>query len=360
MVYDLGCEYAGARSYAIYSVWLAFGHATRRISGQNGRQVTMLTRPPSLPSCSSRSANQLQTHEHGYILLFALGLMAVLATLVLSVTVTLRLDAQLLSREKTALQEVYLLRGAAQYTALQLGITSAVTTLSPPLSNEARRQWILWRPNEQTYEANLGSAKVRVELEDISGLPDANMLSLQEWERLFLLLGSSTPETAKGLATKVMEMREQLMRTRNTTGFSSIEELLEWREISVEMVHGQTKKNPLGLKHLVVVGTRNKRVDLNSTPMPLLQVLGNVTSEHLQRLATLRRVGTITTVQAQQWLQGTGLTALTPDASPAAVKARLSMATSQPQGQTLVAVFVKENGDYSVVDQMIDKDITGH
>ena len=116
----------------------------------------MLTRPPSLPSCSSRSANQLQTHEHGYILLFALGLMAVLATLVLSVTVTLRLDAQLLSREKTALQEVYLLRGAAQYTALQLGITSAVTTLSPPLSNEARRQWILWRPNEQTYEANLG------------------------------------------------------------------------------------------------------------------------------------------------------------------------------------------------------------
>ena len=297
--------------------------------------------------------------EHGYILLFALGLMALVATLVMSVTVTLRLDAQLLTREKTALQEEYILRGAARYAALQLGITSAVTALKPPLNEASLRQWTLWQPSGQTYEATLGAARVLIQLEDISGLPDANMLTLQQWERLFLLLGANSPEVAKGLATRVTELREQLVRARGTAGFSSVRELLEWKEIPSSMIQGGTEKVPLGLRHLVVVGTRNKQVDLHATPLPLLQILGNVTNEHLQQLATLRRVGPITAAQAQQWLQGTGLTAHAHGAPPTSFRARLRVASSSPQGLTLVAVIASENGDFAVIDQMMDKGMTG-
>lgn len=303
----------------------------------------------------SRSPNRMSwpSQEQGYVLLFALGLMALVATLVLSVTVTLRLDAQLLTREKSALQEEYLLHGAARYAAHQLGITSAVAVLNPPLSEASLRQWILWRPSGQTYEANLGTARVLVQLEDISGLPDANMLTLQQWERLFLLLGANSPESAKELASRVTELRQELARARGTAGFSSAQELLEWKEIPPGMIHGGTEKVPLGLQHLVVIGTRNKQVDLNATPLPLLQVLGNVTNAHLQQLATLRRSGPITTAQAQQWIQGTGLTAQAPDALPTSVRARLRLASAQ--GQTLVAVIASENGNFAVIDQMMDK-----
>lgn len=297
--------------------------------------------------------------DQGYVLLFALGLMALVATLVLSVTVTLRLDAQLLSHEKTALHEEYLLRGAAQYAAIQLGIASAVSALKPSSSEESLRKWALWRPSGQAYETTLASARILVQLEDISGLPDANMLSLQQWERLFLLLGANSPDAAKGLATKVMELREQLVRMRGTAGFSSLQELLEWKEIPSMMIHGGTEKVPLGLKHLVVVGTRNKQVDLHSTPLPLLQVLGNVTDEHLQRLATLRKSGSITAAQTQQWLQGTGLTAQTPDAPPVSVRALLRMASAPPEGLALVAVITSENGEYAVIDQIMDKGMAG-
>ena len=308
---------------------------------------------------SGRPAEFTHRREKGYVLLFALGLLAVVGTLVLSVTVTLRLDAQLLAREKAIVQEEYLLRGAAQFTAAQLSITSAVTALRPPLTKESLSTWTLWTPQGQTYNATIGSTNVMVELDDISGLPDANLLTLQEWERIFVLIGSSTPESAKLLAKKVLELREQLALTRKTGGFSSLEELLQWREISKLETRRNNEKSQLRLQDVVVVGTMNKKVDLKLTPLPLLQVLGTVTNEHLRRLATLRQSGNITPVQAQQWLQGTGLTALATDTPPTAVQARLRMASSKPNGLSLIAVIVGENGEYSVIDQRIEKGEAG-
>ena len=301
------------------------------------------------------SAQSALGREQGYVLLFALGLMAVVTTLILSVTVTLRLDAQLLTRDKAVLQEEYLLRGAAQLTAIQLGITYAVTTLRPPLSKESLNTWRLWHPQGEAYEAAIGSANVLVELKDISGLPDANLLTLPEWERIFLLLGANTPEVAKILSTKIVDLRDQLVRIRNTAGFANLEEILEWREFATFMTQRSKDKTLLELEDLIAVGTRSKQVDLRLTPLPLLQALGNVTNEHLLRLATLRRSNVINSVQAQQWLQGTGLTALAMDAPPIAVRARLRMVSPNPRGLTLVAVLAGENGEYSVIDQRMEK-----
>jgi hypothetical protein len=311
---------------------------------------------PTGGSCHASPCGREQYGQHGYVLLFVLGLLALVATVVLGVTVGLRLDAQLLGREKSALQEEYLLRGAARYTALQLGISAAVDALLRLDPNDdILRQWVLWRPSGASYDVTLDNASVSVELEDASGLPDANMLSQQEWERLFLFLGAPTPENARALATKLAALREQLGRVRGiSAGFSSLQELLQWQDIPAAMAYGGTEKTPLGLQHLVVVGTRTKQVNLDKTPLPIMQVLGNVTDEHLKKLATLRKSGPLQASQAQQWLEGTGLTAQPPGTAPTVVRARLRLSSAPPGGLSLLAVLVSENGAFSVADQMLD------
>lgn len=321
--------------------------------------------------------------ERGYILLFALGLMAVVTTVVLGVSVSLRLDAQLLAREKEALQEGYVLQSAAAYTALQLGITSAVVGMNPPLPEEARRGWTLWRlpdagappatapgtaPSSRgaataaaagttptaTYEATLGRQPFTAELQDASGLPDANDLTAQEWERLFALLGTA-PERARALALLTMEFKNRVMDARGTTGFSSMRELLDWNEIPRTLVQGGTAQVPVGLQDLLVTGTKNRKVRLDTTPVVLLRTLGNPTDDHLQRLAAMRRSGTpITAAQAQQWTDGTGLIAADMAGAPTAVKVRLRLGGSRPAGAALVATLAQQGGKYSVVDSVTD------
>lgn len=340
-----------------------------------------MSRRNPLPRRPPRGAG----HERGYILLFALGLMAVVTTVVLGVSVSLRLDAQLLAREKEALQEGYVLQSAAAYTALQLGIASAVAGANPPLPEEARRNWPLWRLPEPgappatapgaapssrgtaaaaaaaagttptaRYEATLGRQPFTAELQDASGLPDANDLTAQEWERLFALLGTA-PARARELALLTMEFKNRVMDARGTAGFSSMRELLDWNEIPRALVRGGTTQVPAGLQDLLVVGTRNRKVRLDTTPIVLLRTLGNPTDEHLQRLAAMRRSGTpITAALAQQWTAGTGLIAADMAGPPTAVTARLRLGSTRPTGAALVATLVQQGGKFSVVDSVVD------
>ncbi len=321
--------------------------------------------------------------ERGYILLFALGLMAVVTTVVLGVSVSLRLDGQLLAREKEALQESYVLQSAAAYTAMQLGIASAVAGANPPLPEDVRRNWALWRlpdagappaaapgtaPSARsaaaaaaagttpiaTYEAALGSRRFTAELQDASGLPDANELTAQEWERLFALLGTA-PDRARELALLVMEFKNRVMDARGTAGFSSMRELLDWNEIPRAMVRGGTTQVPVGLQDLLVAGTKNRKIRLDTTPVVLLRALGNPTDTHLQQLAAMRRTGApITAAQAQQWTAGTGLVAADIAGPPAAVKVRLRLGGPRPAGAPLLATLALQGGKYSVVDSVAD------
>jgi hypothetical protein len=325
-----------------------------------------------------RAAKVAPARERGYILLFALGLMAVVTTVVLGVSVSLRLDAQLLAREKEALQEGYVLQSAAAFTAMQLGIAYAVAGANPPLPEEVRRGWALWRmadaappppataPSARgqapaatplpvaTYEATLGSHRFTAQLQDASGLPDANDLTALEWERLFAQLGAA-PERARELAGLTMEFKNRVMDSRGTAGFSSMRELLDWNEIPRAMVRGGTTQVPMGLQDLLVTGTRNRKVRLDTTPVVLLRTLGNPTDDHLQRLAAMRRSGTpITAAQAQQWTDGTGLIPADTAGAPAAVRARLRLGGPRPMGAALVATLVQQGGRYSVVDSVTD------
>lgn len=292
----------------------------------------------------------------GYVLLFVLGILAVVSSLALGVAINLRLDAQLLGHQKTALQEHYLLHAAARLTALQLGLTTLAdaqrTAGAATAADDAVRRG-LWRPSPAPLTATVEGTAVQVQLQDASGLPDANLLTQPEWERLFMLQGADAAR-AQVLATRVLELRQLLVRTRGGAGFASLQELLDWPELPAAMKNNRADSALPGLGEWLVVGTANRRVNLDTTPLALLQVLGTVGDEQLQRLARLRAAGPLSAQQAQQWLQATGLVAYPPGAPPTVVRARLWVASPAPHASALVVVLSNQNGRFVVADQWVD------
>lgn len=276
----------------------------------------------------------------GYVLLFALGLIVVVATLVLSLSIAMRLDAQLLSGTKVSSQEEYLMRGATQYAATQLGITAAVDRLRLDPKSDVLRDWRLWRPSVQAQDLQIGESRVTVTMEDVSDVPDANRLSQQQWERLLELNGLKA-EAAQKLAEKIVALRAGLSRARGSAGFADHAELMAWSAI------------PQDVGKFVVVGTNRAEVNLNSTPVKTLQFLGNVSAVKLEQLEKMRQAGVIAPAQAQAWIQGTGLNLSQVAGEVLAVKAYVRMSATGPERWSWVALITGENGKYKVVDQAL-------
>lgn len=309
---------------------------------------------PPLPRLH-RHHSRADRRQQGYVLLFALGLLAVVSTLVLGVSAALRLDTQLLAREKELLQENYALQGAVQYATAQLAIASAVDALQLDPRDELLRNWQRWHPQTTPYTIAIGQHHIDVLIEDSSGLPDANTLTTLEWQRLFVLLGASSPQTAQTLAARLVEFKQELIRMRGGAGFASLQELLEWPDIPRHMVSTGTGTGAQGLRHWLVVGSEQKKVDRDLTPLPLFKVLGHVSDEQLQQLTQWRRAGAVAPAQFQAWLQGSGLTATTPDSPVLTLRARLHRAKPVVGGNTLVATVVQKNGALQVGDQWTER-----
>lgn len=296
-----------------------------------------------------RISSNCSSRQQGYVLLFALGLLAVVSTLVLGVSVGLRLDAQLLAREKEQLQEHYALQGAVQYAMAQAAISLAVAALPPDPRHEALRQSARWQFSPTPYQVTVGQHRIEVLLQDGSGLPDANTLTAAEWQRLFLLLGAASPEAAQTLASRVLAFKQELARMRGGAGFASLQELLDWPEIPRQMLSGGVEAQ--GLQDWLVVGTGQKKVHPYATPLPLFKVLGQVSDEQLQQLTQWRRAGAVPAAQFQAWLQAASLTASTPDSPVLLLRARVQRARSVLGGNTLVATVAKKAATLELLDQ---------
>ena len=294
--------------------------------------------------------------QQGYVLLFVLGLLAVVATVVLGASISLRLDTQLLAREKTRLQQQYALQGAAHEAVAQLGISRAVDALQLDPRDPLLRDWPLWRADGQEQRVTIGSILVSVQLRDVSGLPDANLLTESEWQRLLLAAGAASPERAQALASQLMALRQRLRAMRGANGgFNSLQELLQWPELPVAIAYGNSAKEQPGLDTLVQVGTGNKRFHIDSTPPLIFKALSpQLTQDQLQRLLNLRRAGPINAQQGQQWLQETGLNAYPPGTGTTAVQALLRVATPGTGQLEMLALIAGENTRLAVVDQWFD------
>ena len=294
-------------------------------------------------------------HSDGYVLLFVLGLLIVVSTLVLGTSSSLRVDARLLAHERDTLQDQYLFDGAARLTALQLDAAKTIDGLQLPTSDPSLRNWRPWRADGSTYELQFAGPSLRVTLEDVSGLPDANVLLPLEWERLFMALGAPSRQTAQEWAQAVLQLRASLLSMRGGSGFSSLQELLSLPILPRTIVEGGSERTPKGLRDLVVVGNNSKSVDLEKTPVILMQVLGQITDSHVQLLLQMRQDAPISAAARQAWVQGTGLTAIQPAAQPTAVRAVLHIAPNGGNGPSKIALITGDNTGFRVADMISPK-----
>jgi hypothetical protein len=286
--------------------------------------------------------------QRGYMLLYSLGLLIVISSLVLTISISQRLDTQLLAEEKKQIQLHYLVKGAAEYTAGKLSIASAIAYQRISPDDPIMEKWEIWRPRPAPYQVNLDGKKVQILIKDLTGLPDVNLLNAQDWRRLFVLAFGADDARAQTMTKGVLEYKASLAKIRGDAGFVDMPELTRWTGFSQEMVVGGTQQIPIGVQDLVTVGTGLKDIHIDTTPLVMLEVLGNVTKDHIARLTELRRNGPVPPSLAQQWIQGTGLSA-PPIMSPTAVSLQIAL-PDIPGSKPFQAVLRSDSGTARVVE----------
>ncbi len=203
----------------------------------------------------------------GYILIYMAAILLFMTTTVWAMAVSLRLEAQTLVRQKDNLQVRYTLEGAMQFALLQFELRRSA-------KNDKDLAERFWAPvaDEHLVELRLGTVRVRVE--EAGLLPDANMLTREEWIKLFQAVGGVDEARAALWADAVEDAQK---RSRDGK-FASVSELLTINDIPPAVRYGASEAggkaaSALGLKDLLTAGSGAKMLEANRSPLILFGVL---------------------------------------------------------------------------------------
>ena len=289
----------------------------------------------------------------GYILLFTLGVLAVISVLVLSMAVSLRLDAQLVGRDKTRLQSEYTLKGAVQYATARLNVTqvSLGQLAGKPPDPVARRK--LWFPGEGPYPLEFAGAQLSIQLEDAGVLPDANLLSEPEWQRLLLELGAEDARASGTFAKAIYESKLTIAKSIGSLGFASIQELVNSQSLPRYLTGGVNSQGRFGIHDVLGVGSELKQLDVNRSPPVLFKVLAGFNDSQLGNLQLARARGVIAPIEGQKILFGSPAKLMTGKSDMLTVKIYFNNGNDSGDGLMVVALLKQENNIYKVIDQFI-------
>lgn len=297
-------------------------------------------------------SGHISARSRGYILLFTLGVLAVISVLILSMTVSLRMDAQLISREKVRLQDEYTLRGAVQYVIARLGVTleSQRQLAGRALDTTSRRK--LWFPNEGPYSVQLGGTELVVHLDDAGVLPDANLLTEQEWQRLFAELGAGGGRSADMLAKAVVESKLSILRNWGIGGFTSLADLLGIQTLPQHLTRGENSEGRPGAKDLLVVGTDMKQLEINHSPLVLFKVLAGFTDNQVDNLKLARSRGPISLAEGQKLLSGSPAKLMSSPSEYIRVFISIKDGGETLHGMYAIVLLKNEDNVFSVKNQL--------
>ena len=296
--------------------------------------------------------HRARAHQ-GYILLFTLGVLSVISVLVLSMALSLRLDAQLVAKEKTRLQDEYALKGAVQYAVARLNLTALVQRqlAGKPPDPMTRRK--LWFPGEGPYTLQFAGAQMNVHLQDAGVVPDANLLTEQEWQRLFVELGASNAEVAGAIAKAVVATKLRIARNMGSLGFSSTRELVNTQSLPQHVATGIDSQGRFGMLDLLVVGSELKQLDINRSPLVLFKVLGGFSDSQLSNLQLMRSRGPIAPTEGPKILAGSPAKLMSGSTDLLSVKIHFDGESDSVGGLMVFALLKLENNTYKLIDQLI-------
>lgn len=289
----------------------------------------------------------------GYILLFTLGVLVVISVLILSMAASLRLDAQLIGRGKTRLQSEYTLKGAVQYAAARLNVTQATLSqlAGKPPDPVSRRK--LWFASEGPYPLEFSGSQLTVQIEDAGVLPDANLLSEPEWERLFVELGAGEARASGVFAKAIYESKLRIAKGLGSLGFASLQELVNSQSLPRHLTAGVNSQGRFGIHDVLVVGSESKQLDVNRSPLVLFKVLAGFNDSQLGNLQLARTRGEIAPIEGQKILSGSSAKMMTGKTDMLTVKIYFNNGNDSLSGLMVVALLKLENNTYKVIDQFI-------
>ena len=283
--------------------------------------------------------------EGGYILLFVLGVLAVVAVLALGMSSTLRLDAQRTVQDKDRLQEEYALKGMAHYTVarLNVGLQAQRQAATRPLEAAERRA--LWVAEESPYTLEFAGFSATVQMEDAGIIPDANRLDEAEWQRLFSALGEKDTKLIASYAKAVLLTKQSIVINQGGMGSTSLHELRHIPALPQHLVRG--------VHDHVLVGTQLKQLEINRSPLLLFRVLGGLDEAQVKALQSTRSRGAIASADATRLLGNSTVPLMTQKSS--FLRVRITLKTPQGADYAPVAVVLlkMENNAYKLLDQFI-------
>lgn len=289
----------------------------------------------------------------GYILLFTLGVLAVISVLILSMTLSLRMDAQLVSREKSRLQDEYTLRGAVQYVIARLGVTLESQRQMARKSLDSNSQRTLWSLDEGLYPVRLDGADLLVSISDGGSLPDANLLTEPEWQRLFVELGADGKQSASSFARAIIEARLSASKTIGGAGFESLSELTGIQSLPPYLTQGEKSVGRPSLIDLLVIGTELKQLEINQSPLVLFKVLAGFDENKADTLKLTRSRGTITLIEGQKLLIDSRVKLMTNKSEYIRVEIYFQNSGNTIHGMRAIALLQRENNIYKLKNQLI-------
>lgn len=305
-----------------------------------------------IPSSAWRnSGSRSLVAGKGYILLFTLGVLAVISVLVLSIALSLRLDAQLIGREKARLQDEYALNGAVQYAVARLTVTLELQRqlAGKPPDAVARRK--IWLPEEGPYSMEFAGVPMTVAFDDAGVLPDANLLSEQEWLRLLVELGANANQPSLPYVKALMESKLRVAKSRGSLGFLSMRELINSQSLPQHLTRGVNSQVGFGIHDALVVGTELKQLDINRSPLVLFKVLAGFSDGQLANLQLSRSRGPISPIEGQKLLASTPAKLMAEKSDMLRVRINMNNDTAPSGGAMVIALLKKNNNTYKVVDQ---------
>lgn len=305
------------------------------------------------PAMGARHSRVPTARNKGYILLFTLGVLAVISVLILSMALSLRMDAQLVGREKLRLQDEYTLLGAVQYTVARLNVTLESQRQLGGKPFDANTRGKLWFANEGPYAMEIFGTELVVSLEDAGIFPDANLLTVQEWQRLFTEMGENDALAASALAGVTARSKLSLAKNSSSGGFTSFRELLSNSGLPQHLTRGLVTSGSPGILDLLVIGTDLKQLEINRSSLALFKVLAGFNDNQVSNLQLVRSRGTVTPIEGRNLLVGSSAKLMTEKTDLLRVKIQMKNDTVPVHTMQAVAILKLENSTYKILNQFV-------
>jgi hypothetical protein len=302
-----------------------------------------------------------RARSRGFVLIYVLGSVLLLSAVVMGAALSVRDRTVGVIAKKQQLQTEQWLRGALHTASAKIGLDAEIARRKPNDSQLAQAlspryaSWTLGWGLQDLVQADQNYA---VQVIPAEWLPDANLLVLDEWRRLFAWLGVPD-EQAQAYAQRVWLKRTQMLRMGSARGFTHWDQILSVLPLSPSQLYGRAGGAEQGLLDLLVLGTNKRTTDPNQTPLAIYRALYNASDDRLNRLARLRAAGPVTTAQEAEVL---GLTVSAPPAQPAANAAanasrlfRLMVLPQSASGRqmAMVAIVSVQAGQIAIVHEYL-------